>query len=123
MMLVCAQRPGNTGGQCEQLLDDSIVSQALGMLAGLRQRERGQRRICGHLAESAQRLRCSHSLMTPTCFSSLSEAHLSKLSGMSSQAFRSSQVCAQFQICNMLSIFSFLFPPEAIFQGVWVKAK
>lgn len=54
VMLVCAQRPGNTGGQCEQLLDGGIVSQALGMLAGLRKRVRGQRRTCGHLAESAR---------------------------------------------------------------------
>lgn len=112
VMLVCAQRPGNTGGQCEQFLGDGIVSQALGTLAGLRQRGRGQRRTCGCLAESAWRLRCSRSRMTPTCWSSLSEAHPSKLPGMSFQAVQSSQVCSQFQICSMLSIFSSLFPPE-----------
>lgn len=54
VMLVCAQRPGNTGGQCEQLLGGGIVSQALDRLAGLRQRVRGQRRTCGQLAESAR---------------------------------------------------------------------
>lgn len=39
VMLLCAQRPGNTGGLCEQLLGGSIVSQALGMLARLTKAE------------------------------------------------------------------------------------